>query len=340
MANSLEGKRVLVTGGTGFIGGHLVLDLLKNSEWGAPECAVLDLVGLEANPYVAESVGNQIQIFTADLSDYAGVLDAVAAFDPNIVFHLAAYTNNARTFDAAQKAIDANIVGTVNLLRAVSEKCKNLDRFVNVSTNAVYGAENDTPFKENQTPHPPSPYSASKYCAELFCNAFHKTHEMPIVNIRPFNPYGPFQRANRIIPYTIISALMKKEVKITGGEQTREFNHVSDIVRGLVLSAIMPEVSGRTMNLGSGQEIRILDLVSLVLEKMGNPVAIDAGNREYRSNEIWKMYCDNTLARKLLGWEPEMDFDAGLNLTIEWYRTEFAKNNERFMKLLAEGMLS
>jgi dTDP-glucose 4,6-dehydratase len=268
------------------------------------------------------------------LSNQKAVSAAVRSFNPEIIFHLGAYTNDTdRSFDAARKSISANVAGTVNLLEAACDGCSSLSRFVNVSTNAVYGPENRVPFREGQTPYPPSPYSVSKYSAELFCNSFNKTQGLPVVNLRPFNPYGPAQRGNRIIPYTIISALLGKPVRITGGKQTREFNYISDIVEGMILSATVKKADGRTLNLGSGVEISVRKLVDAVLEKMGNPVEVEAGSVDYRPNEIWRMYCDYSLAKRILGWKPKIGLDAGLNKTIGWYQDEFVKNKKRFLKL-------
>jgi nucleoside-diphosphate-sugar epimerase len=270
------------------------------------------------------------------LLNQKAVSSAVKSFDPEIIFHLGAYTNDTdRSFDAARKSINANIIGTVNLLEAACDGCSSLSRFVNVSTNAVYGPENPVPFKEGQTPYPPSPYSVSKYSAELFCNSFHKTLGLPVVNLRPFNPYGPAQRGNRIIPYAIISAMLGLNVKITGGRQTREFNHISDIVEGMLLSATVKKAEGRTLNLGSGVEISVRKVVDTVLKKMGNPVDVEAGSVSYRPNEIWRMYCDYSLSKRILGWKPKISLDAGLDKTIVWYQDEFTKNKKRFLKLKA-----
>jgi nucleoside-diphosphate-sugar epimerase len=203
------------------------------------------------------------------------------------------------------------------------------ERFINTGTSEIYG-DIEVPLREDAKVNPCSPYSVSKYAAERFCRMFHQGLGWPIVLVRPFNAYGPAQSPDRIVPETIVRAFRKQELKTTSGRQTREFNYVEDLAEGFICLAKTPDIEGELFNLGCGEEIEIREVVTRILDLMGNPIEPDIGALPDRPNEIWRMYCDSTKARERLGWKPTYLIQEGLEKTIEWYRAELSKNSSSF----------
>jgi nucleoside-diphosphate-sugar epimerase len=169
---------------------------------------------------------------------------------------------------------------------------------------------------------PVSPYSAAKVAATAFVRMLCTSFGLRAVVVRPFLTYGPGQSENQLIPALIRSALAGKDFPMTAGEQTREFNYITDIVEGLLLAASASNVEGLVLNLGCGEPQRIRDVATLVLAQMGNPVALELGKLPYRPGETWEFYCDNRLARERLGWQPQVSLKKGLERTIAWYREQ------------------
>jgi nucleoside-diphosphate-sugar epimerase len=151
---------------------------------------------------------------------------------------------------------------------------------------------------------------------------FQQAYGWPIVCLRPFNAYGPYQSPNRIIPSLILSALSGKDLEMTEGRQTREFTYVDDLVDGFVRALWKPGIDGEVINVCSDAEISIRDLALTVLELLGNPVRPLIGALDYRPNEIWRFIGDNTKARELLGWAPTTSLEDGLAKTIEWLKAQ------------------
>jgi nucleoside-diphosphate-sugar epimerase len=211
----------------------------------------------------------------------------------------------------------------VNLLSALDRI--DYEYFIHTGTNEEYGY-NDVPFREDMKEKPTSPYSVSKCAGEMFCLMHHKAYGRPTVILRPFNAYGPWQSCNRIIPEVIVSSLLGEDIKMTGGEQTREFNYIDDIVEGIIKASKSRKAIGELINIGCGEEHSIRDVVKKIVGIVGNNNKILFGALPYRRNEIWRMFCDNSKARELLEWEPEHTLDRGLKKTIDWYRMEFRRD--------------
>jgi UDP-glucose 4-epimerase len=164
-----------------------------------------------------------------------------------------------------------------------------------------------------------SPYSVSKYSAEMFCDLLYKLYGYPIVTLRLFNLYGEYDISSRIIPDSIIACLMRKELKLTSGKQTRDFNYVKDVIEGILKASDVKKAIGETINIGSGKEYSIRFLVEKIIELMGNPIKPSFGAFSYRKNEVWRMRCDNSKARRILNYKPKFSLEEGLKKTIEWY---------------------
>jgi UDP-glucose 4-epimerase len=245
----------------------------------------------------------------------------VARFDPQVVFHLAAYNHVGESFRQVEECFDVNAKGTANLLDVVP----GTEAFIYTSTSEVYGHQSSVPFVETMNPEPISPYAITKYAGELYCRMKQRMKGSGrIVVLRPFNAYGPYQSTKAIIPELIINCLKGKPIRTTKGEQTREFNYVGNLVDGLILAADHPSNIEGPVNLASGEEVAIRDLVKKIAALTDTKSSIEIGALEYRPTEIWRMFADSSRARSLFGWTPRVSLDEGLKLTVDWYREYLA----------------
>lgn len=312
----MKGKRVVVTGGSGFIGSHLVKRLL---EQGAQVAVTVRYGNVMKNERLREEWA-RIKVIEADLRN-RGALTEVARFDPQVVFHLAAYNHVGESFRQVEECFDVNARGTANLLDVVPGS----EAFIYMSTSEVYGHQVSVPFMETMNPEPISPYAITKYAGELYCRMKQRMKGSGrIVVLRPFNAYGPYQSSKAIIPELIINCLKGRPIRTTKGEQTREFNYVGNLVDGLLAAAEHPDRIEGSVNLASGEEVAICDLVKTIAELTGTRSSIEIGALEYRPTEIWRMFADSTRARTLFGWTPRLGLHEGLKRTVEWYRQYLA----------------
>ena len=313
MAQSLRGKRVLVTGATGFIGSHLARRLHK-------EGAELHiLLRKDSLTFRIEDIIGDLVPWYGDLTDSQSLRFCIKNSKPQIVFHLATFRNVARDVNLMDFMIDTNVKGTVNLLRSVIDEKVALECFINTGTCEEYG-DASAPFHEDTKEIPVSPYSASKVAATYFCQMIYKTMDLPIVTLRPFLAYGPHQDTDvMFIPSLIAHCLRGKDFPMTEGNQTREFNYVDDIVDAYILATECQDVAGEIINIGNGIEYRLKDVAEKIVKMMGTPIRLLVGAIPKRAGETEHFFCSNEKAGKLLGWKPRTTLDVGLRKTIEWY---------------------
>lgn len=305
-------QRILVTGGSGFIGSHLVHRLLAD---GADVAVTVRYGNVMKNERLRDC-WDDITVIEADLRN-RGALEGIREFKPQVVLHLAAYNHVGQSFTQVEECFDVNAKGTANLL----DTCGDVDRFVYMSTSEVYGHQTDVPFVETMTPDPLSPYSITKYAGELYCRMKQRIGGKPsVVVMRPFNTFGPYQSAKAIIPELIIKCLRGEPVRTTKGEQTREFNFVTDIVDGLIKAANHPGEIDGPVNLATGEEVTIADLVRKIADLTDTKSDVEIGALPYRPTEIWRMFADSSRARDILGWQPTVSLEEGLRETIGWFR--------------------
>ncbi|HEY6420949.1 MAG TPA: SDR family NAD(P)-dependent oxidoreductase [Candidatus Binataceae bacterium] len=308
----MNGKKVLVTGGSGFIGHHLVRRLLAD---GASVGVIVRYGNVMKNERL-RSIWDRISIFEADVRN-RGALEAVRAFAPQIVFHLAAYNHVGASFLQVEECFDVNAKGTANVVDTFTTA----EKIVCISTSEVYGMQREVPFVETMGPEPISPYAITKFAGELYCRLKQRENSGPsIVILRPFNAFGPYQSSKAVIPELIMNCLLGRPVQTTEGKQTREFNYVGDLVDGMIRAAQHAERIEGPINLGCGHDINISDLVMKIAKLTASKSKIEVGALRYRPTEIWRMYCDNSRATRELGWQPETTIDEGLRLSVEWFR--------------------
>jgi nucleoside-diphosphate-sugar epimerase len=310
---------VLVTGACGFIGSHVVDRLVED---GAEVYAMSPSVS-SVFPQRLADVAGRIRLVEANVTDRAAMDHVATSVRPEFVLHLAAFTHVGKSFQRVDENVQTNIQGTVNLLQALHGE---YERFVYTGTSEIYG-DVDVPFCEDGPVNPVSPYAVSKYAGERYCGMFHQAYGWPIVCLRPFNAYGPRQTPDRVIPEIILTALRGGDLAMTEGRQTREFNYVGDLADGFVRALTAPAADGRVVNLGCGEDVSMRDLAITLLDLMGNPVEPRFGALPHRPTEIWRMHCDNSRARELLGWEPSTSLVDGLKQTVAWYEAEVERGS-------------
>jgi UDP-glucose 4-epimerase len=309
----MKKKRVLITGGSGFIGSHLVHRSLTEGA----EVAVTVRYGNVMKNERLRDCWEDIRVIEADLRN-RGALATIGEFAPEVIFHLAAYNHVGQSFVQVEECFDVNAKGTANLIDTCGSS---VEKFIYMSTSEVYGYQKDIPFIESMCPQPISPYAITKYAGELYCQMKQRIGgERSVVILRPFNTFGPYQSAKAVIPELIVNCLRGGPIKTTKGEQTREFNYVSNVVDALLMAAAYEGEIDGPINIAAGEEVPIRDLVHKIAELTETHAQLKVGALPYRPTEIWRMYADSTRARQLLGWKPQVSLEEGLKRTVEWFR--------------------
>lgn len=313
--NTLRDKRVLVTGASGFIASHLTRRLVEDGA----DVGILTKYNSVIDNVRIVDLWDSVRVFEADIRNYDS-LRQVRLFRPDVIFHFAAYNHVGDSFLHISEAIDCNIKGTVNVVEAYED----YSRFVYISTSEVYGYQDRVPFREDMCPMPISPYAIGKYGGELYCRMKMERLGKPIVVLRPFNAFGPYQSPRAVIAEMALTCLRGLEVRSTAGKQTRDFNYVENLVDGFILAALKDEAVGKVINIGSGAEISIRDLITKIHKETDSSSELRIGALPDRPTEIWRMCAANGLAKSILGWEPRFSFEEGLSRTVQWYM-EFEK---------------
>ncbi len=313
---NLSNKRILVTGADGFIGSHLTEMLVKRS---AKVKALSQYNSFNYWGWLEDlDCLNDIEVLTGDVRDphYCKHITK----DVDVVFHLAALIAIPYSYVAPSSYVDTNVKGTLNICQAALEnECK---RVIHTSTSEVYGTAQYVPIDEKHPLQPQSPYSASKIGADAMAKSFFNAFELPLTIARPFNTYGPRQSARAIIP-TIITQIAsgKKRIKLGDLAPTRDFSYVEDICRGFIVLAKCEKAIGETVNIGSGFEIAIGDMVDNIKEIMNSDVQVIMDNVRLRpeKSEVFRLWCDNTKIYDLTGFVPKYTIQEGLKKTIAWF---------------------
>lgn len=308
---------MLVTGGGGFIGSHLVEQLVT---LGAQTRALVHYNSLGSRGWLDQSpLAKEVEVLAGDICDAESV--AAATDGVEIVFHLAALIAIPYSYAAPESYVRTNVQGTLNALQAARRF--QVARFLHTSTSEVYGTAREVPIRETHPLQGQSPYSASKIGADKIAESFHCSFGVPLVTVRPFNTFGPRQSARAVIP-TIISQLLAGSGVLQLGSlhPTRDLNYVANTVEGYLAAATHDAAIGETFNFGSNREIAIGDLAQLLIRAVGVEARIETDSQRLRpaGSEVERLLADNTKARTLLGWEPRVSLEDGLARTIEWLR--------------------
>lgn len=320
----MKGARLLVTGAGGFLGSHLAERLAAEGEpvrvfvrynsrndWGL----------LEILP---ESTKACLEVVTGDIKDPHAVERAVRGTD--VVIHLAALVSIPYSYRSPLDFIQTNITGTSHLLQAAVNQ--GVKKFIHTSTSEVYGTARRTPIDEDHPLRGQSPYSASKIGADMLAESYRRSFGLPVVVIRPFNTYGPRQSARAIIPSIIAQALAGDRIRVGSLAPRRDFNFVTDTVDAFVRAIRAPDIVGETINVGSGSEVSVEEVVAMVGTILAKSlrVEVEPGRIRPGESEVERLVADARRARALLGWEPKVPFAEGLAATADW----IGRNLHRF----------
>lgn len=309
----LCGKKILVTGASGFIGSHLCERLAHENE-----LVALDDFSIGPRENLASLEGREgVRILRADITDLDACRNATRGVD--VVFHLA--ISCLRTsLGNPQQSHDVNAGGSLQVCRAAQEA--GVERFVYVSSSEIYGTAATVPMAESHPCKPMTVYGASKLAGELYALAYHRTYGLPVSVVRPFNTYGPrepYQGARaEVIPRFILSLLAGQPPVVYGdGTQTRDFTFVEDTVTGLVAAGGCDALVGDVVNLAFGREASILRVAELLAGLIGQ----DLGpvHQAERPGDVDRHFADTSKARELFGFEPNTDLETGLGRTLEWF---------------------
>ena len=311
--------KVLITGGAGFIGSNYIHHCFSGTFEGVDSIIVLDKLTYAGVVTNLETVVGRdgFQFVHGDILDFPLVRSLVQTVDA--VVNFAAESHVDRSISSAADFVETNVAGVQVLLDAIKESGRNI-RFLQVSTDEVYGSIETGSWDENSPLLPNSPYSASKAGGELLARAYHRTHGMDVVITRCSNNYGPHHFPEKLIPLFITNLLEGKKVPVYGnGKNVRDWLHVDDHCRG-IHAALMAGKSGEVYNIGGGRELTNLEITDLILEAMG----ADESSIEYvadRKGHDLRYSVDWTKINRELGYKPQVKFEDGLRETIDWYRT-------------------
>ena len=315
-------EKVLVTGGDGFIGSHLVEALVRD---GHRVTAVAhynsfgDVGWLKDCP---PDILTEIKVVSGDIRDAGFVRQTVQGHDT--VFHLAALIAIPYSYRAPESYVETNIKGTLNVLQAVRDF--NVSKLIHTSTSEVYGSAQFVPITERHPLQAQSPYSASKIAADQLAYSFACSFDLPVITVRPFNTFGSRQSLRAVIPAIVTQISSGARVLRLGALQpTRDFTYVADTVSGFLSAAKAQMAPGQVVNLGSNFEISILETVTQIAELMGAEIEIQVDTERLRpeASEVERLWADNSLAFELMGWAPEYagpdGFRRALQKTISWF---------------------
>jgi NAD dependent epimerase/dehydratase len=313
-----EKKCVLVTGAGGFIGCHLVERLV---ELGARVRAVVrynsrnDWGLLEI---LSASVKSSVEVCPGDITDPFWTLRIVEGCD--VIFHLAALIAIPYSYIAPEQFVAVNCTGTLNLLEAARHL--GVELFVHTSTSETYGTAQFTPIDEKHRLRGQSPYAASKIGADKLVESYHLSFGVPAAILRPFNTYGPGQSARAVIPTIISQGLDGETIRLGLLTPQRDLTYVKDTVEGFIKIAESPAAVGEVINIGSGTAISIGEVAARIIALLGGnkQVIHDEARMRPPASEVMELCCDNRKAQALIGWQPQVSLEEGLQETIKFIR--------------------
>ena len=337
-------KRILVTGGAGFIGSALIRRLLL--ETNTKVFNIDKLTYASDLAYLRELNQHNVQkhhLIKIDLSDYVSLQKAVIDSNPDLIFHLAAESHVDRSIDSPRQFIDTNIIGTFNLLQSALKHYRNLAKergksfkLIHVSTDEVFGSLGKDKYFDEKTPYNPnSPYSSTKAASDHLAKAWANTYGLPVLVTNCSNNFGPRQFPEKLIPLTITNALKNKSIPIFGkGENIRDWLYVEDHIDALLLVA-EKGLNGSSYCIGGGQEITNIELVESICEILNILKPTNSSYRdlikfvEDRPGHDFRYSINPSKIIKELGWKIKYPFKTAIETTVKWYlnNQDWCKNN-------------
>ena len=319
----------LVTGAGGFIGSHLVEQLLSRGVKVRAFIKYNSRHDIGLLKIISQRNRNNLEIIEGDLRDPQALIRATQKC--NIVFHLGALVSIPYSYLYPGEVIETNLTGTYNVLSAC--KKNGVNRVIQTSTSEVYGTAQYIPIDEKHPLRGQSPYSASKIGAEKLAESFYCSYALPVVILRPFNTYGPRQTTRAIIPTIISQEIKNEKINLGNIETTRDFTYVIDTVMGFIKAATAENVEGKTINLGTGRETSIRELIKIILEMVNckSEIVSDLSRIRPNNSEVMRLVSDNSYAHTILGWKPKYSLEEGIELTIKWIKDNYQQYSEFYL---------
>ena len=308
----IKNRKVLLTGGTGFLGHHVVKALCDK------KADVTLLIQPYEKTWRLDGMQSKFNMIKVSLTDREGTKNAVKAAQPEVIIHFAGWMERRRDVTILDVMYEHHVSNTINLILAADPKITKL--LLNTGTSEEYGEQAD-PFVETLPIDPVSPYSASKGAATVMATYLSKATGLPVVTMRPFITFGPGQMHDTLIPFLIQGVLRKRTVQLTEGLQYRDFIFVDDLVSCYfgVIEKLESIRCPQVFNVGTGQKTRVRDVIETVAELMNGYDYLKIGARPMRFGEPESMVADIRKARELLGWTPKVSLREGIEKTIAWW---------------------
>jgi dTDP-glucose 4,6-dehydratase len=305
-------EKFLVTGGAGFIGSNFIEYLLENYD--NPEITVIDKLTYAGSREKLEGIEGWINFVEADIAERNSKVKK-AVEEAEVIVNFAAESHVDRSIDSGSPFVHSNVEGAQNLMELANQK--RVEKFIQISTDEVYGSIENGKAKEGDKLDPSSPYSASKASADLFANSFKVTHDLPICIVRPVNNYGPRQHPEKLIPKFISRAKQDKKLPVYGdGTNVRDWLYVKDNCRAID-TVIKKGETGEIYNVGADNFKQNIEITRKILKELGKTEEL-IEFVEDRKGHDQRYAVDSTKIREL-GWKPQVDFEKGLKKTIEYY---------------------
>jgi len=318
MRDSLRDKKILVTGGAGFIGSHLVDDIIEKKP---ASIVVVDnfFLGKEENLKEAKKKFLNLRVYWQDASQFQAMEKIIRKERIDVVFNLATKALGYSFVDPDDAfMVNTNIASV--LLRLLHQKF--YKTLIHLSSSEAYGTAKFIPITESHPLDPKTLYAAGKAAADLMVNSYFHTYKLDVAIVRPFNNYGPRQNEGSyaaIIPLTIKRILLGEPPVLEGdGKQTRDFIYVKDTTSATIKIYENEKTRGKTINIASGRETSVKDIINSIINTLSYRGKIV--RKPPRPADVRRHLADVTLARKLIGFEPNIEFEEGLKLTVDWYK--------------------
>jgi len=314
-------KRILITGGAGFIGSNFVRYIFRN--YPDYRIIILDDLTYAGNPEnIPEAIkkSQRFKFWYGNINNLALVNNLVAEVD--IVIHFAAESHVARSIFDNRLFYETDVLGTQSIANAVLENVSKIDRFIHISTSEVYGTALTEPMTEEHPLNPTNPYASAKAGADRLVYSYWRTYNIPVIILRPFNNYGPYQHLEKVIPRFITNTILNEPLTVHGdGKNSRDWVLVEDVCEAIdkAMHCDLKRVKGEVINIGTGRDIDVLTIAHIILEKMNRPKSLITHIGD-RPGQVKRHISSTKKAYEFLNWKAVTKFEQGIESTIKWYQ--------------------